>query len=118
MKDFIAGLMERGLIERVIDSRFLKWTKGWEGEQGRRSMQLPSVFPINLGQRPSNEAPTDRYEYVPLDRVADEIRSSWCQLKTLQRPWSCAWLIAPCIVRSTIMRFHIHGATHSHYPKS
>jgi hypothetical protein len=44
MKDFIAGLLERGLIERVIDSRFLEWTKDWEGEQGRRSMQLPSVF--------------------------------------------------------------------------
>jgi hypothetical protein len=31
-------------------------------------------LPINLGQRPSNEAPTYRYEYVPLDMVADEIR--------------------------------------------
>lgn len=74
MKEFNAGLMEQGVIERAIDSRFKEWTKNWEGEHELGKTPLPSVFPIKLGLRPSKEAPTDTYEYVPLDMVADEIR--------------------------------------------
>jgi hypothetical protein len=82
-------------------------------------MQLPSVFPINLGQRPSNEAPTGRYEYVPLDMVADEIRL--LVLMPAEDP------SAPLVMRMAHCPMHCEvnyhalsytGATHSHYPKS
>ncbi|KIW99098.1 uncharacterized protein Z519_00761 [Cladophialophora bantiana CBS 173.52] len=50
----------------------MEWTKGWPGLP--EQWPLPKVYPIKLGSKPSNEQPTQAYQYVPLDTVADETR--------------------------------------------
>ncbi|EMC93899.1 hypothetical protein BAUCODRAFT_75005, partial [Baudoinia panamericana UAMH 10762] len=64
--------MDSGELGRVIDSRYKSWTKEWHDVPD--NIVLPRVCPIRLGKTPSIEGPTDWYEYVPLDAVADEIR--------------------------------------------
>ena len=65
-------LLDRGVIEKSVDSRYKEWKKNWDS--GPKSYPLPKVYPTRLGKRPSNEQPFDDYEYVPLDAVAGEIR--------------------------------------------
>ncbi|OAP61966.1 hypothetical protein AYL99_04169 [Fonsecaea erecta] len=72
MQRFLRDLMDRQVFERVIDSRYSKWTKNWH--EMPEKWPLPQVFPIRLGTKPSAEQPTQTYQYVPLDTVADETR--------------------------------------------
>lgn len=75
MHSFLSDLQNQGVFDRVIDSRYREWTKVWDvWDEPRKEYPLPKVFPIRLGKNPSNENPTDDYEYLPLDRVADETR--------------------------------------------
>lgn len=72
MSVFLKDLLRKSTIERSVDSRYRTWTKEWYGIP--ETLPLPQVYPIRLGKRPSNENPTDDYEYLPLDAVANEIR--------------------------------------------
>ena len=64
--------LRTGIIKASVDSRYEKWNKTWDEIPKERP--LSKIFPIKLGKRPSNEEPVDDYEYLPLDRVASEIR--------------------------------------------
>lgn len=72
MSETVSSLVDQGVIEKVTDSRYLSWSKEWYDVPDQ--VILPTVYPIRLGKQCSNESPTDDYEYLPLDIVADEIR--------------------------------------------
>jgi hypothetical protein len=72
MAAFNTNLLETKTIMPVYDSRYMKWQKEWSNPH--TSSPLPRVFPIRVGKSPSMTNPTDRYSYVPLDLVTDEIR--------------------------------------------
>ncbi|KIW80289.1 hypothetical protein Z517_06904 [Fonsecaea pedrosoi CBS 271.37] len=72
MQHFLRDLMDQGVFEKVIDSRYRDWTKKWHDLPDQ--WPLPKVYPIKLGSRVSNDRPTQPYQYVPLDTVADETR--------------------------------------------
>ncbi|KIX98328.1 uncharacterized protein Z520_05629 [Fonsecaea multimorphosa CBS 102226] len=72
MQRFLRDLLDRRVFERVIDSRYKEWTKKWQTLP--ETWPLPKVYPIRLGSYSSSERPTQAYQYVPLDTVADETR--------------------------------------------
>ncbi|KAJ9615069.1 hypothetical protein H2200_001143 [Cladophialophora chaetospira] len=72
MHTVLNELLDQGIIEKSVDTRYKEWNKNWNSMP--EELPLPKVYPIKLGQRPSNEQPTDDYEYLPLDNVASEIR--------------------------------------------
>jgi hypothetical protein len=65
-------LIEEGYFEKVFDSQYQTWSKEWDGSASHTI--LPRVCPIRLGVKPSIEAPTTDYQYMPLDAITDEIR--------------------------------------------
>lgn len=72
MHDINSCLIDNGYFEKVVDTRYASWKKEWYGTPDQ--MVLPRVCPVRLGTRPSNEAPTMEYQYMPLDMIANEIR--------------------------------------------
>lgn len=72
MQPLLRGLQDQGVFQHAVDSRYIDWTKQWEDAPA--SAQLPRIFPVRLGAKPTNDQPTATYEYVPLDTVADETR--------------------------------------------
>jgi hypothetical protein len=72
MHQINSRLIENGYFEKVVDARYTKWNKVWNGRDGQ--MVLPRVCPIRLGTKPSIDEPTMEYQYMPLDMVTDEIR--------------------------------------------
>lgn len=72
MAVFNTHLLETETIQTVFDSRYMQWTKEWDNTETRT--RLPQVYPIRVGQKPSMTEPTDRFAYVPLDLVTNEIR--------------------------------------------
>ncbi|KAF2768019.1 hypothetical protein EJ03DRAFT_138504 [Teratosphaeria nubilosa] len=70
--EFNTNLIENKTIEKVHDSRYINCEKEWYNRL--EEVSLPSVFPIKLGVKLNNDEPTNKYQYVPLDAVADEIR--------------------------------------------
>ena len=72
MHDVNSRLIENDYFEKVVDSRYTNWMKEWYGRPDQ--IVLPRICPVRLGTRPSNEAPTMEYQYMPLDMIANEIR--------------------------------------------
>lgn len=72
MHDTNNRLIENGYFERIVDRRFSRWDKDWYGVPDE--IVLPQVCPVRLGSQPNCVAPTEPYQYVPLDSFADEIR--------------------------------------------
>jgi len=74
MSQYVSELVEEKVVETFYDTRYCEWDKEWYNWLEPEEVRLPKVFPIRLGKQCSNETPTDDYEYMPLDMVADEIR--------------------------------------------
>ncbi|KAK5118767.1 hypothetical protein LTR85_007973 [Meristemomyces frigidus] len=72
MNAHVSHLVEQGVVEKTYDSRYHEWQKQWS-EMPEQAI-VPTVSPIRLSKKCSNDTPTDMYEYSPLDMVADEIR--------------------------------------------
>jgi hypothetical protein len=72
MSTFNNNLLDKGVVQRIFDSRYAKWTKEWSGIP--EHTPLPRVFPLRIGQRVSDVNPTDKLAYVPLDMVTNETR--------------------------------------------
>jgi hypothetical protein len=72
MHEINSRLVTEGYFEKVIDSRYRTRSKAWYGMPDE--ITLPKVCPIRLGTKPDNSLPTSKYEYMPLDMIADEIR--------------------------------------------
>lgn len=73
MAAFNTQLIDDGVIEHLVDTRYREWTKEWSRAPGQKAV-LPSVFPFRLGQRPNNSEPQEYFKHVPLDEVVREIR--------------------------------------------
>jgi hypothetical protein len=72
MHETNSRLIENGYFEKVFDSRYRSWDKQWSGISDQ--MILPRVCPVRLGTlHDTGESPRD-YQYMPLDRMTDEIR--------------------------------------------
>ena len=72
MAAYNADLLASGKILPVSDSRSAPRTKEWI--QTPKPSSPPLIFPLKVGVKFSVTNPTDRFVYVPLDGVADEIR--------------------------------------------
>ncbi|KAG9252296.1 heterokaryon incompatibility protein-domain-containing protein [Emericellopsis atlantica] len=72
MHIFNTTLLDMGTIQQAFDSRYIQWQKEWHGTV--EITPLPKVYPVRVGQKQSLTDPVDRYQYVPLDPVTDEIR--------------------------------------------
>jgi hypothetical protein len=73
MHEINSRLIENGYFKKVYDSRYQTWDKQWNETPDQ--MILPRVCPIRLGTLHNGiGAPTRDYQYMPLDRVTDEIR--------------------------------------------
>lgn len=70
MHEINSRLVEKSYFPRVI--AYTSWKKQWY--TGPTEVVLPTVCPIRLGTKASIEEPTLKYEYMPLDMIADEIR--------------------------------------------
>jgi hypothetical protein len=66
-------LITNGYFEKVFHTQWGNRSKEWNGIHGREVI-LPRVCPVRLGTKPSIEAPTMDFRYMPLDMIADEIR--------------------------------------------
>lgn len=72
MSSVLSDLRRRGIIDKVVDTRYREWDKKWSTITPE--LPLPKVYPAKLGKKFSIDHPLDNHEYVPLDTVADEIR--------------------------------------------
>jgi hypothetical protein len=92
-------LIDKGYFEKVFDSRYSTWRKEWNG--GADNIVLPSVCPIRLGVRPSIEAPTMDFQYMPLDAITDEIRIM-CILPAEDKDEPIIMHVAHCPIRCEV----------------
>lgn len=73
MHDINSRLITNGYFEKVFHTQWGNRSKEWNGSHGQEVV-LPRVCPVRLGTKPSIEAPTMDFRYMPLDMIADEIR--------------------------------------------
>lgn len=76
MSVYNSDLLDHNVVQYYVDSEFTSWRKEWTfTEQNNAGSQpLPMVYPIWLGMKGSDTDPSEKFRYVPLDRVAAEIR--------------------------------------------
>ncbi|KAK1467029.1 hypothetical protein CMEL01_11022 [Colletotrichum melonis] len=78
MTEVVTELLERGIVEKRIQSKYRKWDKTWHYIQDKSEppfrFTLPKIYPIKLGKSPSNDATVTNLDYVPLDMLVGEIR--------------------------------------------